>query len=273
MSTRDQTAIFVTAFQDVTNIVRQPAEEVPRIRGQEDANRITASKDRTMHSKTLSLAVVIAALGAGAASASQPGYYFSGEGGVSLMPDQMLSHAIGAPSYSGPVYGRGPVVGTGGVLRFGNLHERVDTGYNWGVAAGYDFGNGMRVEADALHTVSGIDGVSGVPSSGHVDGTGLMLNAKMDLFEMPDFQPYIGAGLGAESIGVGGVAGMHGQSWRPALQVEAGISHPISDTISAFAEYRYTAAEDARISGGALEAHQHFSNDAVMAGLTYHFGP
>ena len=183
----------------------------------------------------------------GTASASQAGPYVSGEGGIAFMPDQNLTHT---PA--------------------GTLTENLDTGYNFGGAVGYDFGNGTRLELDSLTTRSDISSLNGVPAGGHVDATGLMLNGKVDILKSDVATPYIGAGVGFQNVGAK-VAGMHGQNWRPAYQLEAGLRHRVSKHVSLYGEYRWTQSETSKLEGGGATGHQNFSNNALLAGVTYNF--
>lgn len=190
----------------------------------------------------------VLAAGTGAASTAQAGAYVTGEGGVSFMPDQELTHT--------------PV---------GTVGQSLDTGYNYGGALGYDFGNGTRVELDSLTTRSEVNALGGRSAGGHVDATGLMINGKYDLMQDSITTPYVGAGLGFQNVGAK-VAGMHGQNWKPAYQLEAGLRHEISDDVSVFGEYRWTQSESSEISGGGASARQNFSNNALLAGVTYSLG-
>jgi opacity protein-like surface antigen len=187
-------------------------------------------------------------MGLTAAAASPAGPYASGEAGASFMPDQDLTHT--------------PI---------GTVNESLDTGYAFGGALGYDFGNGLRVELESLTTRADVNGLNGTPAGGHVDATGLMLNGKYDLMPESRTTPYVGVGLGFQSVGAK-VAGLNGQNWEPAYQLEAGLQHQLSNKVSLFGEYRYVQSEANTISGGGISAHQHFSDNALLAGVTYHFG-
>jgi opacity protein-like surface antigen len=185
---------------------------------------------------------------AGAASAqSQPGYYVTGEGGVSLMPNLQLKSAAG----------------TG--------HENMNAGYAYGGAAGYDMGNGTRVEIDALHQMSNFSGISGTPANGHVQSTSLMVNGQYDLMHDAKFTPYVGVGIGAQNIGTS-LNGAHDSDWKPAYQAEAGLRTNISDKVSLFGEYRFSQSEAANLDLGGANVHQHFADHGILAGLTYHMG-
>jgi opacity protein-like surface antigen len=205
---------------------------------------------RSIHRHLLVAASVsVAALGfAGAASAqSQPGYYVTGEGGVSFLPNLQLKSA-----------------GT-------TAHENFDTGYAYGGAVGYDMGNGTRVEVDALHQMSNLSGISGTPANGHLQSTSLMVNGQYDLMQDAKFTPYVGVGIGAQNVGAS-INGAHDSNWKPAYQAEAGLRTNISDKVSVFGEYRFSQSEAADLSLGGANVHQHFADHGILAGLTYHMG-
>ncbi len=184
-------------------------------------------------------------LGVAAALAAEPGYYVAGEGGVSLLPDLHLNDA------------------TAGIG-----HENFEASGAVGGALGYDFGTGWRVEMDSLYQNAGLDRLKGVPAIGHLSSTSLMANATYDLMPYGRFTPYVGAGLGVENVG-GTVNGLSGRDWEPAYQAEAGLRTDIGDSTSLFGEYRFSQAESVTLSDGADSAHQHFSDHALLAGLSY----
>ena len=194
-------------------------------------------------------AVSAAALAfAGAASAqSQPGFYVTGEGGASFLPNLQLKSA--------------------GVTS----HEHFDTGYAYGGAVGYDMGNGARVELDALHQQSNLSGIGGTAANGHLQSTSLMVNGQYDLTHNTRFTPYVGVGVGAQNVGAE-IAGAHDADWKPAYQAEAGLRTNISDKVSVFGEYRFSQSEAANLSLAGVDAHQHFADHGILAGLTYHMG-
>ena len=203
-----------------------------------------------MHRRFWFAATVSAAilgLASAASAQSQPGYYVSGEGGVSFLPNLQLKSA-----------------GT-------TSHENFDTSYAYGGAVGYDMGNGTRVELDALHQMSNLSSVSGVSSDGHLQSTSLMVNGQYDLMQDAQFTPYVGVGVGAQNVGAS-INGVHDADWKPAYQAEAGLRTNISDKVSLFGEYRFSQSEAADLSLGGVSAHQHFADHGILAGLTYHMG-
>jgi opacity protein-like surface antigen len=208
-----------------------------------------------IHQRLLfAVTVSAAALGlAGAASAqsepgqSQQGYYVSGEGGVSFLPNLQLK--------------------SGGTT----TNEHFDTGYSYGGAAGYDMGNGMRVELDAQHQMSNLTGVGGVAADGHLQSTSVMVNGQYDILHNASVTPYVGVGVGAQNVGAS-INGANDADWKPAYQAEAGLRTNLSEKVSLFGEYRFSQSEAADLSLGGANAHQHFADHSILAGLTYHMG-
>ena len=197
-------------------------------------------------------AIVIAAalgiatgVGIGAAFAGTPGYYISGEAGVSLPPDLSLNSPTLGPQ-----------------------HESLGTGFAAGGAAGYDFGTGWRVELNSLYQNADVNRLNGTPVDGHLSSTSLMANATYDLLPDAQFTPYVGAGLGLQNVG-GEVDGLRGRAWEPAYQAEAGLRTDVTDNTSLFGEYRFSQSESVTMADATDSAHQHFSDHALLAGLSF----
>jgi OmpA-OmpF porin, OOP family len=203
-----------------------------------------------MTRKIMLTAATAAALlmGATAASAdSVPGYYVTGDGGASFLPDLHLKDATGSQ------------------------HEHFNTGYAMGAAAGYDWGNGTRLELDSNYQLSSLSRLGGAPANGHLDSTSLMLNGQYDLLHHSQVTPYVGVGAGFQNIGAT-LGGYSDHDWKPAYQAEAGLRDDLSKKVSLFGEYRFSQSEAADLSNAGVSAHQHFADSGLLAGLTYHLG-
>lgn len=183
-----------------------------------------------------------------AAMASTPGYYFSGLAGASLLPSLGYKDSTGLKTSAD-----------------------FDDGYVFGGAFGYDTGNGWRYEVDSLYQLSGIDSFGASPSTGHLSSSSLMFNTTFDLTQNTLFTPYLGAGIGLQDAG-GEINGFSGHRWKPAYQLEGGLRYDISPDVSLFGEYRFSQSEAARLSDANAIADQHFSDHALMVGVTYHLG-
>lgn len=198
--------------------------------------------------KKFILAASGAAIMFAAGATAQPGYYFSGLAGLSLMPDLGLKNSLGTSNVG------------------------LDNGYAYGGAFGYDMGNGWRLEIDTVHQMSLVNQVSGTDAGGHLYSTSLMANATYDLPKYFSLTPYIGAGLGVQNIG-GAVNGYTGNVWRPAYQVEGGLRDQITPNLEMFGEYRFSQAAAARLTGIDDSANQHFADHLFSVGFTYHLSP
>lgn len=183
--------------------------------------------------------------GAGTAFASTPGYYVSGEGGVSLLPELHVDDT--------------PV---------GKQSDSFGTGFAAGGAVGYDTGEGVRVELNSLYQHSDAGRLNGTPVNGHLTSTSVMANATYDLLPSATLTPYVGAGLGFQNVG-GTIGTLTGRDWKPAYQAEAGLHTEVSDHVSMFGEYRFSQSGSVTLADATDSAHQHFSDHALLAGLSF----
>lgn len=185
------------------------------------------------------------AIGIGSAVAGTPGYYITGEGGVSLVPDLTIRDTLA-----------------------GKQSDSFNTGFAAGGAFGYATGDGIRVELDSLYQHVNVDRLNGVLTNGHLSSTSLMANATYDLLPDAVFTPYVGAGLGFQNVG-GTVGALSGRDWKPAYQAEAGLRTDVSDNVSLFGEYRFSQSASVTLADATDTAHQHFSDHGLLAGLSF----
>jgi len=183
--------------------------------------------------------------GAGTAFAGTPGYYVSGEGGVSLLPDLHVNDTL-----------------------VGKHSDSFGTGFAAGGAVGYDTGEGVRVELNSLYQHSDAGRLNGTPVNGHLTSTSVMANATYDLLPSATLTPYVGAGLGIQNVG-GTIGTLTGRDWKPAYQAEAGLRTEVSDHVSSFGEYRFSQSGSVTLADATDSAHQHFSDHALLAGLSF----
>ena len=188
---------------------------------------------------------VALSLAANAALAAAPTFYISGEGGVSLLPDLTFKDTLA-----------------------GKLDDSFDTGFAAGGAFGYDTGDGVRIELNSLYQHADVDRLGGVPTNGHLSSTSLMVNTTYDFLPDATFTPYVGVGLGFQNVG-GTIGGFRGRDWKPAYQAEGGLRTYVSDNVSLFGEYRFSQSESVTLSSPIDSAHQHFSDHALLAGLSF----
>ena len=62
---------------------------------------------------------------------------------------------------------------------------------------------------------------------------------------------------------------MTGRDWKPAYQAEAGLRTEVSDHVSMFGEYRFSQSGSVTLADATDTAHQHFSDHALLAGLSF----
>jgi opacity protein-like surface antigen len=120
----------------------------------------------------------------------------------------------------------------------------------------------------SIRRIRCIGGVS-TGGNGHLQSTSLMVNGQVDLLHNASVTPYVGAGVGYQNIGAN-VAGLQDTDWKPAYQAEAGLRTDISPKVSLYGEYRFSQSEAADLSDGGVNAHQHFADHGLLAGMTYH---
>ena len=165
-------------------------------------------------------------------------------------------------------YVRGDVGGTFNTRIEGHNGPRSDSG--WGVDAGVgrSFGNGLRLEGEALY----LDG-SGKGRSADVKTTGAFLNAYYDFRRNSAWQPYLGAGLGVAQVRTSdGLGAVHGHDTGFAYQFKVGVSHPFNDRLTGDLSYRYLRVEDVKIGAGPASIDGAYDTSAVMVGLRYKLG-
>ncbi|HEY2884436.1 MAG TPA: outer membrane beta-barrel protein [Rhizomicrobium sp.] len=199
-------------------------------------------KRRIVARAILGIAFSVAATSAFGAA---PTFYISGEGGVSLLPDLTFKDTLA-----------------------GKLSDSFDTGFAAGGGFGYDTGEGIRIELNSLYQNSDVDRLGGVPTNGHLSSTSLMINTTYDFLPDARFTPYVGVGLGFQNVG-GTVGTLTGRDWKPAYQAEGGLRTYVSDNVSLFGEYRFSQSESVTLSDSVDSAHQHFSDHALLAGLSF----
>lgn len=185
------------------------------------------------------------------------------------------------------------------------------TGYVVGGNFGIDWGSGLRTELElaargnkskshahlkttyayqyyggAGHTRNGGTGTgpftiystdAQVPAHLNLRAYSLMANAWYDFNTDTGFTPYIGGGIGLAQVQIDGSlngTNLHEKNDTTfAYQLGAGISVPISDSIKASLDYRYFAANGAKLKlepgfhGGNVNAD--FDSHSIMVGLRF----
>jgi opacity protein-like surface antigen len=141
-----------------------------------------------------------------------------------------------------------------------SLEAEFDTGFNLGVAAGYDYGP-ARLEAEVAYRQNDIDKFNGQfegfgfegSADGDVSATSLMVNAYWDIPTGSPITPYIGGGVGFANVSVNDVElEVFGERFDLAddddnvfaYQLAAGIAFDINPNLALDLGYRYFATDD-----------------------------
>lgn len=198
------------------------------------------------------LVLALSALQIGLANAEVKGVYITGAGTVHQVRDSDTS---------------GAAVGT--------IESAV--GFGGGLAVGYQFGNGIRIEGEHTYYSSKADRVNGAARSDRVHAITGMTNLLWEYDNSSGIYPYAGAGLGAvflnstellENSGLTGVS----STIAFAAQGIAGVGFALTPNLTGVAEYRYLHAFDPRVDTSAGTIELPYRTHAVSLGLRYRFG-
>jgi outer membrane autotransporter protein len=156
-----------------------------------------------------------------------------------------------------------------------SLEAEFDTGFNLGVAAGYDFG-AARLEAEVAYRQNDVDkinaqanipeidlvGSGSADGDGDVSATSLLVNAYWDIPTGSPVTPYVGGGVGfanisANDVEVEGIDVADDDDNVFAYQLAAGIAFEINPNLALDLGYRYFATEDPEIEDAEIEYETH----------------
>lgn len=158
------------------------------------------------------------------------------------------------------------------------LDVESDTGFAFGVAAGYDLGNNVRVEGEIAYQQNDLDKANllgiDVDLSGDSSSLALLLNGYYDFANQSAFTPFISAGLGAARVEINdfnvagsGVPSESDDDTVFAYQLGAGISYAINDQIDLDIKYRYFGTSDPEFDSTTSE----YSSHNFYAGMRFSF--
>jgi len=158
------------------------------------------------------------------------------------------------------------------------LDVESDTGFVFGVAAGYDLGNNIRVEGEIAYQQNDLDKASllglVVDLSGDSSSLALLLNGYYDFANESAFTPFISAGLGVARVEINdfnvagsGVPSESDDDTVFAYQIGAGVSYAINDQIDLDVKYRYFGTSDPEFNSTTSE----YSSHNFYAGMRFSF--
>ena len=190
-----------------------------------------------------------------AAAWAAPGPYLSMNGGVAILDDGDA---------------KGPK---------GTVEMESDPGLALAGAAGYDFGNNLRLEAEVGYQKNDLDkvglrgGTRGTASSGDTSSVSGLLNGYYDFVNQSRLTPFVSAGVGVMKVslsdlnlpGTGFDEGLDGTA--VAWQAGGGVSYAVNYGVAVDLKYRYMNAVDLEVDGAELD----YSGHNVYGGIRASF--
>lgn len=197
----------------------------------------------------------IALLSATTASAQESGVYVRG--------------ALGA-SVQGEVSAQGQAANTA------RGSAKTESAVSGDLAAGYDFGNGLRLEG-AYSRLN-----SDLKRSGSLSGKGsaldaFMVNGYYDFNREGQFQPYLGAGIGLANVDAGGLRVgnpsllLSGDKQVAAWQLMGGVGYRLNDNLVIDGGVRVLRTDDAKVRVGGNNYEVQREATTVQIGARYRF--
>lgn len=158
----------------------------------------------------------------------------------------------------------------------GDLDMNVGAGVT--SALGYQFRNGMRLEAEIAYRRNDAEDFNGANVNGSLSTLGGLMNVVWEYDNPSGIYPYVGAGAGmahvqANDFNFGGGQTLDDGSSEFAWQGLAGVAFAVDPNLSLIAEYRYfrTGESDFTDSNGANISMRYAAHSAML-GLRYRFG-
>lgn len=150
-------------------------------------------------------------------------------------------------------------------------------GYGVGVAAGYQFENGIRLEGETTYRFNDTDEVNGASQSDGIHVFSGMINALWEYDNPSGVYPYFGGGLGvayidAEDVLIGAGAVTADDDVSFAAQGIAGLGFALTPNLTGVVEYRYFHAFDPTFSTNAGDVEAEYRSHSATFGLRYRFG-
>ena len=159
-----------------------------------------------------------------------------------------------------------------------SMEYEADPGWTLGVAAGYDFGNNLRLEAEFAYQDNDLDSISilgtDLDLKGDASRQTLLLNGYYDFKNESRFVTFISAGIGVAQVEINdfnivgsGVPDSDDDDQVFAYQLSAGISYAVTPKVNLDFKYRYFATEDPEFDTTEVE----YSSNNVTIGIRVAF--
>lgn len=201
--------------------------------------------------KTFGLSLIAAALLTGTAFAADLQVYEPVEMTDPVAAGNFYASVFGGAAFVGDFDFESDVNGgTPGSMSF-------DTGYSVDAAIGYDFGNGLSIEAQLGHINAESNGVTYDGADGSSDGPASMTYGMLNAWygvDMGGLTPFIGGGVGVASLAIDAdfpalpTASIDDSEVTWAAQVGAGLSLAVTEDISLIGRYRYMMTGDVSLT-------------------------
>lgn len=151
-----------------------------------------------------------------------------------------------------------------------------DTGFNLGVAGGYDFGP-ARVEGEVAYRLNDVDeyqvnGLGTFAGDGDVSTLSLMANGFWDIETGSPVTPYLGAGIGVAQVSMDDPSvPMDDDDTVFAYQLAAGVAFDLNPSLALDLGYRYFATSDPEFDDAAGTFETEYMSHNLSLGLRYTF--
>jgi outer membrane protein OmpA-like peptidoglycan-associated protein len=208
-----------------------------------------------MLGKTVAAAAVCAALISGplAAEAADKGFYLGGAGGYNFLPEDS---------------------------ELGSVDADLDGDWAGLGALGYAFASGLRLEGEFGYRENDVDTISGASGAGTYRTSTFMTNLLYDFHRDGwPVTPYVGIGLGAARVALGGVAPVAGSTINDsdvgfAMQGIVGASLDLNRYFALTADYRHLRVPDlSYTTNGGTSVDSDYATNQIMVGLRFRFAP
>lgn len=154
----------------------------------------------------------------------------------------------------------------------------LDSGLAFGMAAGYDFGNNVRVEGEIAYQKNDLDratlGGESAGLTGDISGLGFLLNGYYDFVNESVFTPFITGGLGFTKVDVNDfkivISDDPPESHDDtvfAYQIGAGVGYAFNEKVTFDVKYRYYGTSDPEFETVTAE----YSSHNFYAGVRFSF--
>lgn len=157
----------------------------------------------------------------------------------------------------------------------GNAEFQSDVGVGFGGSGGYEFGNNIRAELELSYRYNAadkwIDGGGTSIVGGSATSFAVMANGFYD-FNMGQFVPYVGAGIGfavvSAEIDQSGINQMDDNDFALAWQIAGGVGYKLTPKFTLSFDYRLFATTDAELTmrdGTKIDA-EYFTHNLMLGG-------